>query len=89
MLLECLTLFSRWLVLVTSINKVMIQNGKDGEMGSNAYLKVGRHQRQISVPQVMILAEERVGQLHRQPLLVILRLVFRHAEENSGSVGGC
>lgn len=42
-----------------------------------------------SVPERVVLAEEGASQLHRQSLLVVLRLVLGHAEQHGGCVGGC
>jgi hypothetical protein len=53
------------------------------------YLEVGRHVVVVAaVPERVVLAEEGAGQLHREPLLVVLRLVLGHAEQHGGCVGG-
>lgn len=47
-----------------------------------------RSHAQIVVPNVVVLAQQRVGQLDRQSLAIVVRLILAHAIQNCGRIRG-
>lgn len=53
----------------------------------STHLQIGSHA-QIVVPDVVVLAQQRIGQLDGQTLAVVLRLVLAHAVQDGRRIGG-